>query len=525
MTNLVNGYLENIDKVKDFLQMLEDFLKGIKHLGKNNDNTLLHAAVSNKDLKTVTLILDLLNLIDTDTKSKFINAQNKNGDTAFHLAARSCQNTTNDKDQNKTCEAIAGLLDKNGALKNLANKGGEIVGVSDSSIESNSNNSSSPLSEYKSKILNMAGGFLNLGTSSSNNSNNNNNNGYLSNLFGTNQNQNQLTNITTEVSVDNLKNSKNSLENINTEVSVDKMNKISEGGDSSSSVSSFSENSISKSSSESKSNSNSKSNSISESKSDSNSNSNSNTNTNSNSLSEAKSNQMSTESSLESSYKQSGGGNNILSDTSTFVKTLLNQFNTMKGGSKLSGGNRLNSGSMKDVLMNGGNNNSNSNRVTGERNLPSLSDYAITESSELYGGKEFGLSREQMKESSNIHDQVVQIFLDSGKSEEEARVIKMALYKYTKEHNPDLNNLDRARKMKEYAEDKSILKKLDLESSRKIYEENKKAKSQMSTESKMSSDKTTTEMTEKETSESEDEESSEKPKKKTTKKATKKSKK
>jgi hypothetical protein len=211
---------------------------------------------------------------------------------------------------------------------------------------------------------------------------------------------------------------------------------------------------------------------------------------------------MSASSSSEFKGGFSGGAQDVnseqsgLSNTSAFVKTLLTQFNSMKGGSKSS---------------------------RGERKLPSLSDYAITESSsELYGGKEFGLSREQMKESSNIHDQVVQIFIDSGKSEEDARIMKMALYKYTKDHNPDLNNLDRAKKMKEYAEDKSVIKKLDLESSRKIYEENKKAKSQMSSESKMSSEKSTTEMTEEVSSEDESEESSEKPKKKTTKKTTKK---
>lgn len=111
-----------------------------------------------------------------------------------------------------------------------------------------------------------------------------------------------------------------------------------------------------------------------------------------------------------------------------------------------------------------------------------------------------------MKESSNIHDAVRKMFVDSGKSEEDARILKMALYKYTKDKHPELNNLDRAKKMMEYAEDNSILKKLDLDSTRKVYEEVKKSKSMM-TESSENKGTETEETTE------------EKPKKKTTKKA------
>jgi len=443
MENLVNEYLKNNDKVKDFLGMLEKFLTEIKSINDNfKDNTLLHAAVLNKDLKTVTLILDILNSMNYETKTKYINAQNKDGNTAIHNAANLCGKCQLNSDENKTCEAIATLLDKNGAIKTIPNNQGEIVGVSDKSPTISGNNSPlSHVSEYRSNILNFTGGFFNSNSSSPSNS-------YLSRLIG--GNKNNLSNISTEVSVDKYTKSKKPLENMYTEVSVDQL--VKDENVSSSDVSSFSESS--------------------------------------------------------NGYNQNGG-NNMLSDTSNFVKTLLNQFNSSKGGAM--------KGGFNNTSYTGG------NQIRGQRNLPSLSDYAITDSSsELYGGKEFGLSREQMKESSNIHDQVVQIFIDSGKSEEDARIMKMALYKYTKDHNPDLNNLDRAKKMKEYAEDKSVIKKLDLESSRKIYEENKKAKSQMSSESKMSTEKSTTEMTEEVSSEDESEESSEKPKKKTTKKTTKK---
>jgi hypothetical protein len=159
-----------------------------------------------------------------------------------------------------------------------------------------------------------------------------------------------------------------------------------------------------------------------------------------------------------------------LSDTSTFVKTLLTQFNSMKGGSR---------------------------NVRGQRTLPSLSDYEL---SEMYGGRDFGLSREQMKESSNIHDEVVQMFVKSGKTEEEARILKMALYKYTKEKNADLNNLDRAKKMKEYASDQKIIKSLDLTATRKIYDDVKKSKSMMTETSTASNSSETTEEKPKKTS-------------------------
>jgi hypothetical protein len=150
-----------------------------------------------------------------------------------------------------------------------------------------------------------------------------------------------------------------------------------------------------------------------------------------------------------------------------------------------------------------------SRNLKGTRKLPSLSDYEVNE---MYGGKDFGLSREQMKESSNIHDAVVKQFMDNGKSEEEARIMKMALYKYTKEKHPDLNNLDRAKKMQEYADESSILKKLDLENVRKIYADVKKAKS-MATETSNVTDSAVTESAETETTE-------EKPKKKATAKKT-----
>ena len=269
----------------------------------------------------------------------------------------------------------------------------------------------------------------------------------------------------TEVSVDNVWNRKKvSLTDASSEISIDNKSETYSGGSTESSVSATSVSSASSSTSSSNNSSN-----ITES--------------NNETSSSNSSNSSNTDSSNNSGMR--GGGmdseSSGLSNTSAFVKTLLTQFNSMKGGSR---------------------------NTRGERKLPSLSEYEL---SEMYGGKDYGLSREQMKESSNIHDAVVKIFRDSGKSEEEARIMKMALYKYTKDKHPELNNLDRAKKMMEFAEDNSILKKLDLDSTRKIYDEVKKSKSLMTESS--SSDNKTEETTE------------EKSKKKTTKKTSKKTKK
>jgi hypothetical protein len=125
-----------------------------------------------------------------------------------------------------------------------------------------------------------------------------------------------------------------------------------------------------------------------------------------------------------------------------------------------------------------------------------------------------------MKESSNIHDEVVKKFMDDGKSEEEARIMKMALYKYTKEKHPDLNNLDRAKKMKEYSDESSILKKLDLDNVRKIYADVKKAKSMASESSNISESANKITPTESTESTESNETSEPKPKKKTTAKKT-----
>jgi hypothetical protein len=472
--NFANLYSDNRPKVKEFLSFLENISASIQIVNLNfltaedlKKNTILHLAVLNKDLDIIQTILNLIQSLDQTTKSKFLNYQNINGDTALHIAAKMCQEKDGDC---AVCEAIAKNLDVAGCRKDIANNRGQVIEASDSP---KSNSSSSSANSLISKIF---GGFSNsldnITTDVSVDRYNNKKYPLLNNMNTEVSVDNAwkkkspvLNNMNTEVSVDNAWKKNVSLNEFSSEVSVDNITDSSEvsesytGGSSSISTSEQSNSSVTNSvteSSEQQSGGSSSYESVS---------------------------QTETSSSSSSSFEGQRGGaayseSSGLSDTSAFVKTLLTQFNSMKGGSR---------------------------HLRGERKLPSLSDYDMNE---IYGGRDFGLSREQMKESSNIHDQVVKMFIDNGKSEEEARIIKMALYKYTKDKHPDLNNLDRAKKMKDYAEDNSILKKLDIDSTRKIYDEVKKSKSMISESSSQ------TPIT------SEDSESTEeKPKKKTSKKA------
>jgi len=448
MSNIVNFsilYLENPLKVKDFFVMLEKISNSIKvdnlnlfSLVDSKGNTILHNAANKKDLETIQSIFNLIKNIDKPTKSKFIDAQNNNKDTAFHLAVNTCQLNPEGSLDHDICLNIAKLFDHEGASKNIKNKEGYVIELTPQSTTQDS--------EYKNNILSFYGGSDGTKSQSSTSSKSPLKSKTPSNLL-----RNNLENITTEVSIDhNIENNNNGvkrklLENINTEVSVDNFKDqtklLLENITSDISLDNITESYSGGSTSESN---------ISSSSNYSSS--------NSTSESQNTSSSMTASSSSDYKAKYKGGSNQInseqsgLSDTSAFVKTLLTQFNSMKGGSK---------------------------KTTGQRELPSLSDFEV---SEIYGGKDFGLSREQMKESSNLHDQVVKMFVDSGKTEEEARIMKMALYKYTKDKHPELNNLDRAKKMMEFAEDSSLLKKLDLDSTRKIYEEVKKSKRAMTNE-------------------------------------------
>ena len=428
--------MNNISRVevKNFLRVLKNVSSSLKVVDLNflnktdsSGNTILHNAVQNQDVEEVNAIIDVALLVENkNIKEKFLDMQNKAGDTAIHIAATKCEEKN--LDSKARCEAIAKLLDAAGANKNIPNRGGFIVSSSESPPSA---------SEYRDRLFKMFGGQQSPLSTNSNNSKSDD-----SPVKFVNKNS-KLDNITTEVSVDKLMsrkidNTTKKLMDLTSEVSIDNLSELKFGGSSSSSESPLTESSSQSGGSSDNSSSNMSS-------------------SNSSSISSSESSSMTYSGSSVTGSSVSGGqkgGSKLtesseLSDTSTFVKSLLTQFNSMKGGSR---------------------------NVRGNRILPSLSDYEL---SEMYGGRDFGLSREQMKESSNIHDEVVKMFMDSGKTEEEARIMKMALYKYTKDKNPELNNLDRAKKMKEYANDSKIIKSLDLTTTRKIYEDVKKSKSMM----------------------------------------------
>jgi len=489
-----------IEEVKNILTVLDKVSNDIKVVGISflnsadiNGNTILHESVKNKDLITIQLICDLISKMDKDTKSKLLDAQNKDGNTALHLAVQLCQIKNNP--ESTMWDAMAKILDNAGTNKSIQNKAGESVMPDVPNTAASPSSPKSVMSEYQMNLFTLlGGGYKKLNEISTDIS--------VDNSWGK---PKKLNNITTEISIDNSMRGGN-LNGVTTEISIDN----SMRGGNTNNLSNFASevsvenawkkplklnNSLNQYASEDSvemrrtppptkqlNQINELTTEVSIDNASELSGGSSSSSESSQSGSGSSSSESVTSSSYSSSYISSssdssgmrGGGDQVLSDTSSFVKSLLTQFNSMKGGSKT---------------------------VTGRRELPSLSEYEV----EMYGGRDAELSREQMKESSNLHDEVVKMFIDEGKSEEEARIMKMALYKYTKEHNPELNNLDRAKKMREYADDKKVVSKLDLVTSRKIYEENKKAKSEMSSEAK------TETQTETETTE-------EKPKKKAAKK-------
>jgi hypothetical protein len=85
-------------------------------------------------------------------------------------------------------------------------------------------------------------------------------------------------------------------------------------------------------------------------------------------------------------------------------------------------------------------------------------------------------SASRSNESSDIHDQVIASLKELTGNEEDARAIKAGLYGMVKKENPELNNLDRAKKMLEYMKDKSIMKNLmdNIDDYKKIIAEARK---------------------------------------------------
>ena len=103
-----------------------------------------------------------------------------------------------------------------------------------------------------------------------------------------------------------------------------------------------------------------------------------------------------------------------------------------------------------------------------------IADYNIQKESTLH--LVLRLRGGRTNESSDIHNQVVASLKELTGNEEDARAIKAGLYGMVKEKNPELNNLDRAKKMLEYMKDKSIMKNLmdNIDDYKKIIAEARK---------------------------------------------------
>ena len=83
------------------------------------------------------------------------------------------------------------------------------------------------------------------------------------------------------------------------------------------------------------------------------------------------------------------------------------------------------------------------------------------------------------KESSKIHDMVVQKFIELKYDNDDARALKSGLYSMVKEKHPELSNLEKAKKMLEYLEDKFVINTLKekLNELREIIEKARQLKS------------------------------------------------
>ena len=136
-----------------------------------------------------------------------------------------------------------------------------------------------------------------------------------------------------------------------------------------------------------------------------------------------------------SKINQNGGELN--SSTSEFLKYIDNKIN-----------------------QNGGYSNSDSDSIS------DLNQISISSFNFLEGGakknkktkkqkKNYSASREVQK-ADKIHEEVVKMIQDLGYPIDEAKAIKAALYKYTRNQHPELNNYERAEKMKSYATKKHI---------------------------------------------------------------------
>lgn len=79
-------------------------------------------------------------------------------------------------------------------------------------------------------------------------------------------------------------------------------------------------------------------------------------------------------------------------------------------------------------------------------------------------------SSKKVSKGDVIHKETIEIIRNLGYTEEEAKILKAGLYAMVKQQHPELNNYDRAIKMKEWASKKKYLASIDIEEVKKAIE-------------------------------------------------------
>jgi hypothetical protein len=121
--------------------------------------------------------------------------------------------------------------------------------------------------------------------------------------------------------------------------------------------------------------------------------------------------------------------------------------------------------SPRRFIMNGGGNDTstieinlvdiNNNQLGGARKQKKQKRSTSSESSTMSKR-----SRDSPKESSTIHENIVKKFVELGYPDDDAKAMKAGLYSLVKEKHSELSNLEKAKKMLEYLEDKTIINTL-----------------------------------------------------------------
>lgn len=193
-------------------------------------------------------------------------------------------------------------------------------------------------------------------------------------------------------------------------------------------------------------------------------------------------------------FHQNGGGVDtdgfpgMLSSTEPYVAPAIPSYDSPAFQSP----DTLEGYSTEDVFMKGGNRINYETEANDPMSLSEISteDYAVmggggkkihgirtlyfedlvTSDSEVFqdGGK-------KIKESSQLHDEAIRMIMDMGYSEDDARIIKAAIYRMVKDKYPDANNLERAKKMIENINSSNI-SEIDISKVREAIRKNREAK-------------------------------------------------